>query len=147
MQVIKCLYELQNFNDTYGLFSGIFNLGGELQNELSNSLDKKMKSFYNDLTDKYNEVGTYQSIRKEYDNALNSDKPTLPYLRVSCSSVYAVSQIESITENGLINLYKALRPYRFIMEVDKGKAKKYSFLPIKQIQQKLDNLPIAGNNE
>lgn len=147
MQVIKCLYDLQNYNDTYGLFSGIINLGGELLDELSNSLDKKMKLFYNDLNDKYNEVGTYQSIRKEYENALNSDKPTLPYLRVSCSSVYAVSQIESITENGLINLYKALRPYRFIMEVDKCKTKKYSFLPIKQIQQKLDNLPIAGNNE
>ncbi|OHT08560.1 RasGEF domain containing protein [Tritrichomonas foetus] len=147
LQVIKALYELQNYNDTYSLFSGIVTLGGALQDTLASNLDKKSKVFYNELMDKYNEVPTYGKIRKDYESALNSDKPTLPYLRVSCSSVYAVSQIESITENGLINLYKALRPYKFIMEVDKCKTRRYSFIPIKQIQQKLDNLPIAANNE
>lgn len=140
MQVIKSLHAMQNYQDTYALFSGIFNLGGLLQKELLNNLDKKLRSFFKDLTDKYSEIGTYNSIRKEYETAMQSDKPTLPYLRVSCTSVYAVSQIESITANGLINLYKALRPYKFIMEVDKCKSKKYSFMPINQIQHKLDNL-------
>ena len=142
LEVIKILYELKNFHDTYGLFSGIVTLEKNLQDSLVAGLEKKtLRLLYQELDDKYNDVPTYTDIRKDYETALNSNKPTLPYLRVSCASVYAVSQIDSITENGLINLYKALRPYKFIMEVDKCKQKRYNFTPVQQIQQKLNDLP------
>ncbi|OHS94451.1 RasGEF domain containing protein [Tritrichomonas foetus] len=142
IQVMRHLWELQNYYDVFSIFGG-FNEPEimRLNNHMA-ELSRKDHAFLDEVRRHLEEGGaTWQLIRKLNENALKNNKPVLPYFGIYLSDLFKYDDVIKSKKDGLLNVEKCLKLYEFITKLEIFKKNKYCFLPIIQVQEKLDDLP------
>jgi hypothetical protein len=145
IDVMRELWEMQNYNDAFAVFGGfetseMFRLDVHRQ-----CLPKKQRDFMDEVKKVFSEGGsTHKFIREKHEEALKTGKPSIPFFGTLLADLFKYVDIEkSRTPDGKINITKFLKTYKYIKAIEVFKKKKYVFLPIEQVQNKLDNLNIV----
>ena len=139
------LWELHNYNDAFAVLGGfetseMFRLTAHRA-----CLPKKQRDFLDEVKKVFSDGGsTHKFIREKHEQALQAGKPAVPFFGILLSDLFKYGDIEkSRTPDGKINITKCVKMYKFIKAIEVYKKQKYVFLPIEQVQSKLDNLPVV----
>ncbi|EAX88468.1 RasGEF domain containing protein [Trichomonas vaginalis G3] len=146
IDVMQCLFDLQNYCDTYAILGGfespeVF----RLHNHFS-QLPKKERDFFNKVHKIFMEGGSNMKlIRELHESSQKTEKPIIPYLGILLSDIFKYCDVEKNTIDGMLNISKSLKTFSYIEAFLSFKKHKYYFLPIIQVQDKLDVLPFLDS--
>jgi hypothetical protein len=134
------LFEKQNFYDGMGVLSGfdansVFRMNAHM--ELLKPSTKEMLARLRELTVP---AGNFKELRAKYDQALTNSTPAMPYIGVLLSDLFKYYDATQTFVNGLINVRKCKGVYKMIARIEEFCRDKYCFLPIDQVQAKIDAL-------
>ncbi|KAH0794342.1 RasGEF domain containing protein [Histomonas meleagridis] len=134
VKVMMFLNEMHNYFDLFNF------LGGFDRPEIGPFISLLTRSQKNFIADLQNKIGDNPSIspkiREMHKEALEkSDKPCLPHLTLLLGDISRYDVPDKF--GNLINLSKCKKLFKLTKEVEKFKKRKYCFLPINQILEKL----------
>ena len=84
-------------------------------------------------------------IRELHESSQKTEKPIIPYLGILLSDIFKYCDVEKNTIDGMLNISKSLKTFSYIEAFLSFKKHKYYFLPIIQVQDKLDVLPFLDS--
>lgn len=148
--IIDTMRELKDMRNYFTLFA----LEGGFETFALNRLKRHKKmlapadqQFLDLLLDLGAPDAAHKNIQELHKEALESQQPSLPHLPVLLSFLFKVSDSVEPVINGLVNIMKCRKLFMFMKELEGYSKRKYVFLPIEQIQQRLMNLEvIAGES-
>ena len=79
-------------------------------------------------------------VRELHNEARIKDEPAIPFFAVLLSDLFKYIQVVESVVEGMINITRCKKTYLFIKNIEVYKKNQYSFMPIEQIQQKIDSL-------
>jgi hypothetical protein len=148
VDVMRNLWELQNFWDAFSVWCGIDKFPFLIKfKEIASWIPQKDHQTL-ELIKKYwdDEGGSNPLKRKLHDAARESKQPSVPYLGLLLSDLFRYVEAEIPELHGeLINISKFTKIHHFIKLFESFKNPKYCFLPVDQVQGKLDNLPVESD--
>ena len=145
--VLDHLFKIRNYYDTVGILGGLD----------SNALFR-MKIHFSRLTQQEKDIlakiqaecspdKNFANLRKLFDEAIESKTPSLPYIGVLLSDLFKFDDATQPFINGLMNIRKVKKVYQMISRIEQFAKHKYMFLPIDQVQEKIDKLQLYSEDD
>jgi hypothetical protein len=140
VQLAQKLFDLQNYYDGMAVLSGfdsnsMFRLNGHVER-----LDQTSKDVLNNLREICVPAANFKELRSRYEQALRTESPVLPYIGVFLSDLFKYYDATQTFVNGLINVRKCKGVYKMITRIEEFCRGRFAFLPIDQVQVKIDQL-------
>jgi hypothetical protein len=82
----------------------------------------------------------FKELRAKYEAALRTESPVLPFIGVFLSDLFKYYDATQTFVGGLINVRKCKGVYRMITKIEEFCRGRFMFLPIDQVQTKIDQL-------
>lgn len=141
LDVMHCLWEMQNCCDAYAILGGFVSNAVFRLESYFNQLPKKEKERFQKIYKIFTEGGSNMKlIREVHEQALKTDKPCIPYIGILLSDLFKYSDIEKNKIDGMLNITKCMKIFAFIESFEVFKKHKFNYLSIVQVQYKLDRL-------
>ncbi|OHT02235.1 RasGEF domain containing protein [Tritrichomonas foetus] len=146
LNVMNQLKKMQNYLDFIAIHSGfaapsidrLFIHRSLLPDDMQKDLDEAMEI--------ESPLNNYKNMREIHKIILASGKPSLPLITVLLSDICMYSDNTKTFVNSLINIKKCTRMLKLIQSLEDFKKRKYRFLPIEQVQDKLSMLEIMDDD-
>jgi hypothetical protein len=146
VDVLRNLWELQNYWDAFSLLAGMDKYPFIAKMNLASALPQRdhatlelIKRYWDD------EGGSSPLKRKLHDAARESKQPSVPFLGLLLSDLFRYVEAEIPAIQGeMINITKFTKIHHFIKLFESFKNPKYCFLPVDQVQGRLDKLPVES---
>lgn len=140
LQLAQMLFDLQNYYDGMAVLSGfdsnsMFRLKIHLER-----LDQTSKDALNNLRELCVPTANFKNLRASYESALRKEAPVLPYIGVLLSDLFKYYDATQTFVNGLINVRKCKGVYKMITRIEEFSRGRFLFLPIDQVQAKIEQL-------
>jgi hypothetical protein len=147
IQLAQVLFDMRNFLDAMGVISGfeansVFRLNGHFER-----LSPSAKEMLNDLKSRCSSEGNFKGMRVQFDQALASGKPVVPYIGMLLSDLFKYYDATQTWVNGLINVRKCKGVYNLMSKIEEFMVKPHDFYGIDQVQTKIENLPDIDEDE
>jgi hypothetical protein len=140
IELARMLFELRNYYDGMAVLSGFDSNAMFRLNQHIERLQPASRETLISLRDLCVPTGFFKELRKKYEEALHASKPILPYIGVLLSDLFKTYDATPTFVNGLINVRKCRGVYKMIANIEEFCRDKYYFLPIDQVQAKIDAL-------
>ena len=141
------LFNMRNYYDAMGILSAfesnsIFRLKVHLS-QISAASQEKLQN----MQQKCVPDGNFAQLRKLYEQATSNTQPVIPYIGVLLSDLFKYYDGTATFVNNLINVRKVKGVYKMINNIEEFMRKKYSFIPIDQVQKKIEELPDIDDDQ
>ncbi|OHT11048.1 RasGEF domain containing protein [Tritrichomonas foetus] len=138
VEIAHLLFEMQNYYDAMAVLScfdspDIYRLKMHLS-----MMQQQSQDHLNNMLEQCEADGNFSKLRKLYEDALLHSKPVLPYIGVLLSDLFKYYDATPSFINGLINVRKCKGVYKMISKIEVFMRDKFCFLPIDQVQSKID---------
>lgn len=142
ISLMQELYNMNNFLDTAGIVGGFdSNAIFRLKYHYS-QLTQQERDFVEEMKVVCSPDKGFANLRKKQDDALLSNKPSLPYIGILLSDLFKYDDAVALFVNGLINCRKMKGLYNYISKIEEFKRSMYCFLSIDQVQEKISQLEL-----
>jgi len=141
VELMRHLYQMRNFCDAFAISGGL--QSNEIYRLVQHRklLPKATIDFMYKMNDTLVNGGTNMKLVRELHNeARLKDEPAIPFFAVLLSDLFKYIQVVESVVEGMINITRCKKTYLFIKNIEVYKKNQYSFMPIEQIQQKIDSL-------
>lgn len=140
IELARLLFELRNYYDGMAILSGFDSNSMFRLNQHFERLPAPSRETLTSLRDLCVPTANFKELRTKYEEALHASKPILPYIGVLLSDLFKYYDATQTFVNGLINVRKCKGVYKMIARIEEFCRDKYYFLPIDQVQAKIDAL-------
>ena len=140
VEVARQLFENRNYYDAMGIVGGfdgnaMFRCKAHFQ-----MMNQKSQEILNLLREKCDPDGNFKNLRALYEQATTHNHPALPYIGVLLSDLFKYYEATQTFCEKLINVRKCKGVYKMISKIEEFTRARYNFLPIDQVQVKIDDL-------
>lgn len=140
VEVARQLFENRNYYDAMGIVGGfdgnaMFRCKAHFQ-----MMNQKSQEILNLLREKCDPDGNFKNLRALYEQATTHNHPALPYIGVLLSDLFKYYEATQTFCEKLINVRKCKGVYKMISKIEEFTRSRYNFLPIDQVQVKIDDL-------
>jgi hypothetical protein len=141
IEIAKVLCDFKNYFDAMGIISAfesnsVFRLQGHFSR-----LSTQARDTLNALKVSFTPENNFKGLRTLCEQGLTSAKPVIPYIGVLLSDLFKYYDATQTWVNGLINVRKCKGVFKMISKIEEFMQHRYNFLPIDQVQTKIDELP------
>jgi hypothetical protein len=140
IQLAQMLFDLQNYYDAIAILSGLDSNSIWRINQHFERLDQGSKETLNDLRDFFDIMHSYQPLREKMETAIRTETPVLPDFGRLLSNLFQYYDATVTFVGGLINVRKCKGVYKMITRIEECGRGRFAFLPIEQVQTKIDQL-------
>jgi hypothetical protein len=140
IDLAQMLFNLQNYYDGMAVLSGFDSNSMFRLNQHVERLGPVAKETLETLRALCLPDANFKELRLRYEAALRTESPVLPYIGVLLSDLFKYYDATQTFVNGLINVRKCKGVYKMITRIEEFCRGKFAFLPIYQVQAKIDQL-------
>jgi hypothetical protein len=140
LQLADRLFAIQNYHDGMAVLSGFDSNSMFRLNQHIERLDQASKDILTTLRELCVPAASFKHPRTMYETALRTGTPVLPYIGVFLSDLFKYYDATQTFVNGLINVRKCKGVYKLITRIEEFCRGRFAYLPIDQIQTKIDQL-------
>lgn len=140
IQVLNILFENKNYFDCMGILGGLDSNALYRMRIHFSLLTQAERDTLERIRNEYSPDKQFARLRSLFDKAIEERKPALPYIGVLLSDLFKFDDATQPFINGLINVRKVKKVYQMISKIEDFSINKYKYLPIDQVQVKLDEL-------
>ena len=145
IDVMRRLFDLKNYFDSMAILGGLDSNALFRMKVHFSLLSQQDKETLEKIQKECTPDKAFANLRKLFDQAIESRQPSLPYIGVLLSDLFKFDDATQPFINGLMNIRKVKKVYQMISKIEAFSAIRYPFLPIDQVQTKLDNLDKIEN--
>jgi hypothetical protein len=140
VELAQLLFNAHNYYDGMAVLSGFDSNSMFRLNQHVERLDQQSKDTLTTLRELCVPAANFKELRTRYEQALRTESPVLPYIGVFLSDLFKYYDATQTFVNGLINVRKCKGVYKMITRIEEFCRGRYSYLPIDQVQAKIDQL-------